>query len=140
MAVLACALVELWRSGFIEPAIPPATPLHIVGQQLMALSLQNHGIGRDELIRQILPPLGATDISPRRVKELLDWMIQYEILFEDTGIVSLGRSGEEEFGQRHFIELVAVFSTPPMFKVRHGRQDVGEVAVSYTHLTLPTKA
>lgn len=41
--------------------------------------------------------------------------------------MSLGRSGEEEFGQRHFIELVAVFSTPPMFKVRHGRQDVGEV-------------
>ena len=54
-------------------------------------------------------------------------MLENEILFQDTGIVSLGRTGEEEYGQRHFIELVSVFSTPPMFKVRHGRQDVGEV-------------
>ncbi|MDA7918232.1 DEAD/DEAH box helicase [Mariniblastus sp.] len=125
--VKTCALVDLWRDGHIESAFPPENPMHIVAQQLMALCLQNHGIGRDELIQQISPPLAATDISLQQVNEIVDWMLEEEMLFEDTGIVSLGRSGEEEFGRRHFLDLVSVFSTPPMFKVFHGRQEVGEV-------------
>ena len=39
------ALLDLWESGFVEPVAPPARPLHLFAQQLMALSLQEGGIG-----------------------------------------------------------------------------------------------
>lgn len=125
--VKACSLVDLWQDGHIESAIPPCNPMHIVAQQLMAICLQNHGIGRRELVKQVLPPLGATDVSRQQVDAIVDWMLEEEILFDDTGILSIGRTGENEFGRRHFLELISVFSTPPMFKVFHGRQEVGEV-------------
>ena len=44
----AAGLVELWRSGYVEPAAPPPEPLHILAQQLLALALQERGIGRAE--------------------------------------------------------------------------------------------
>ena len=125
--VKACSLVDLWQDGHIESAIPPCNPMHIVAQQLMAICLQNHGIGRRELVKQVLPPLGATDVSRQQVDAIVDWMLEEEILFDDTGILSIGRAGESEFGRRHFLELISVFSTPPAFKVFHGRQEVGEV-------------
>ena len=42
----AAALLELWGSGFVEPVNAPANPFHILAQQLMALVLQERGIGR----------------------------------------------------------------------------------------------
>ena len=44
----AAALVRLWKQGFVEPVDAPPKPFHILAQQLMALSLQERGIGRSE--------------------------------------------------------------------------------------------
>ena len=44
----AAALVRLWKQGFVEPVDAPPKPYHILAQQLMALSLQERGIGRSE--------------------------------------------------------------------------------------------
>src|SRR4051812_3271175 len=44
----AAGLIDLWASGFVEPAVPPPEPLHILAQQLLALALQERGIGRSE--------------------------------------------------------------------------------------------
>lgn len=41
----AAALIELWRRGYIEPVIAPRCPYHILAQQLMALILQERGVG-----------------------------------------------------------------------------------------------
>lgn len=41
----AAALARLWSDGYIEPVRPPAMPLHLLAQQLMALALQQGGIG-----------------------------------------------------------------------------------------------
>jgi ATP-dependent Lhr-like helicase len=35
--------------------------------------------------------------------------------------------GEREFGRRHFINVVAAFSSPMLFAVRHGRAELGSV-------------
>jgi Helicase conserved C-terminal domain len=46
-ALLRSAAVLLhWADGYVEPIIPPAAPLHLATQQLLALSLQEGGIGR----------------------------------------------------------------------------------------------
>ena len=44
----AAALVRLWNQGFVEPVNAPPKPYHILAQQLMALCLQERGIGRSE--------------------------------------------------------------------------------------------
>lgn len=123
--VKAAALVDLWRANFIEPAKPPATPLHIAAQQILALILQLNGCPQIDLIRHAQEILQYSRVTPDQLAEILRWMIQQELVFVDQGIVSMGRAGDDEFGRRNFIDLVSVFCTPPLFTVKHGRQDVG---------------
>ena len=39
----AAGLVDLWAAGFVEPAVPPPEPLHILAQQLLALASRSGG-------------------------------------------------------------------------------------------------
>jgi ATP-dependent Lhr-like helicase len=42
-------------------------------------------------------------------------------------MLSVGGTAERQLGHRHFMELLAVFSEPPLFSVRHGRFEIGLV-------------
>ena len=57
----AAGLVELWRSGYVEPAEPPPLPLRILAQQLLALALQERGVGRGDWFQWVraVPAFGA---------------------------------------------------------------------------------
>ena len=55
-------------------------------------------------------------------------MLEREILYEADGLLSLGQRGEKLYGRKNFFELYAVFSSPPMFRVRNGRDEVGYVS------------
>jgi ATP-dependent Lhr-like helicase len=55
------------------------------------------------------------------------YMLQKGVLAEDQGILWLGEKGEDEFGRKNFPELFSVFQTPPLFTVRYGQTDLGEV-------------
>jgi ATP-dependent Lhr-like helicase len=122
----AAGLVELWSAGYVEPVVPPPEPYHILAQQLMALSLQERGVGRRDWPGWLRVPAFVA-MPDDRVREVLDWMLTEGILSEDEGILWLGRKGEEEFGRRNFLELFSVFTSPPLFSVRHGRQELGFV-------------
>jgi ATP-dependent Lhr-like helicase len=54
-------------------------------------------------------------------------MLTTGVLSEDAGILGLGAKGEQEFGRRHFSDLVAAFSEPLLFSVRHGSLNLGTV-------------
>jgi len=54
-------------------------------------------------------------------------MLEHEILWEEAGILWLGREGESTYGRRNFLELFSVFTSPPLFSVLHGRQELGYV-------------
>ncbi len=54
-------------------------------------------------------------------------MLDREILWSDQGIVSFGTKGEKAYGRKNFLELFSVFLSPPLFTVRHGRQELGFV-------------
>jgi ATP-dependent Lhr-like helicase len=58
---------------------------------------------------------------------IVDYMLSESILFEDGGMLSMGAAGGAEFGWRNFMELLSVFTSPPMFRVLHGRSELGEV-------------
>ncbi len=121
------ALLELWESGYVEPVTPPARPLHIFTQQLMALSLQEGGIGVRDWQSWIgrLPVFGNEGEGvPDRV---IAFLIEHQIMYSDGIRLSFGDAGEDLYGRRHFLELVSVFTSDPVFKVMHGRKELGTV-------------
>jgi ATP-dependent Lhr-like helicase len=123
----AAALIELWAEGYMEEVEPPPEPLHILAQQLMALALQEGGIGRSEWLEWIREVPAFARLPETTAGEVVDWMLDREILWDDGGILWLGKKGEEEYGRRNFLELFAVFSAPPLFTVLHGREELGYV-------------
>jgi ATP-dependent helicase Lhr and Lhr-like helicase len=42
-------------------------------------------------------------------------------------VLGMGPVGERVFGRRHFIDVVAAFSSPMLLAVRHGRAELGSV-------------
>ena len=123
----AAGLIDLWAEGYIEAIVPPALPYHILAQQLMALTLQEQGIGRSELWKWLGGVPAFREMQRERREEVLQWMIDHEILWSDQGILSFGQKGEEAYGRKNFLELFSVFLSPPLFSVLHGRQELGFV-------------
>jgi ATP-dependent Lhr-like helicase len=128
------ALLALWGAGFVEPVVPPVRPLHLFVQQLMALALQESGIGIRDWRRWIarLPPF--SDIPDSDVDILIHHLLEENILFFDGARVSFGDQGEALHGRRHFLDLVSVFTSPPLFTIFHGRTELGTVhQIAFLH-------
>lgn len=123
----ATALVDLAEQGYVEAIRPPVEPYHVLAQQLMALTLQETGIGQD-LWKSWISGISAFARMPdEEVRQIVEWMLQHEILWSEEGILAIAREGEETFGRRHFLELLSVFTSPPLFTVLCGRRELGFV-------------
>lgn len=135
---LLCAAAEarLIQTGWCEDTCPPAKPYAILAQQIMALALQQGGIGR-RTWWEWLKPMPAFREMPDDVRQnVLHHMLQQDLLFEDSGVLCFGVEGEQRYGFRHFMALFSVFTSPPMFKVFQGRKEIGEVhEFSFSHQT-----
>jgi ATP-dependent helicase Lhr and Lhr-like helicase len=123
----AAALMQLWSEGYVEPIEPPPLPLHIFAQQIMALALQEDGITAADWGGWLGRLPGLRDREPDSLNRLIQYMIDTEILHSDQGLLSIGDSGERQFGKKNFMELFSVFLSPPLVKVLHGKQEIGEV-------------
>jgi len=125
--IQAAGLIDLWSEGYVEPVTPPPEPYHVLAQQLMALVLQESGVGRSTWLEWVRGVPAFAQMPSQSIQEIVDWMFHQDILWEEEGILGIGRKGEETFGRRHFLELLSVFLSPPLFTVVHGRQEVGFV-------------
>jgi ATP-dependent Lhr-like helicase len=121
------ALLDLWAQGYVEPILPPPLPYHIVAQQALALCLQHGGIGRSDLLLE-LSKLPLTHAMERgTLASILDHLVQ-ERLMETDGIrYFIGEEGQMSYGRRHFLELLSVFTSPPVLAVTDGRSELGMV-------------
>jgi len=124
----AAAVLLKWSEGYVEPVVPPARPMHLLGQQVLALTLQEGRIGSHTWQPWFGDPfvLGddVRDVSDEVMAHLIDRRYLNDI---GAGMLSIGDQAEVDFGRRHFMELLAVFTAPPLFSVRHGRTEIGLV-------------
>ena len=66
--------------------------------------------------------------SGNHADAVVDHLLDERYLIDGgSGMLSIGDVAERELGRRHFMELLAVFTAPPLFSVRHGRTEVGQV-------------
>lgn len=123
----AAALLQLWSEGYVEPVTPPLLPLHIFAQQIMALALQEGGITAADWAHWFGRLPGLADVQTRQLDAVVAYMLDAGILHGDQGLLGMGGEGERRFGRKHFLELLSVFVSPPLVRVFHGRQEIGEV-------------
>jgi len=117
----ASGLLTLWAHGWVEPVTPPPSPRHLVAQQLLAVTLQEHRIG-DRLWPEQWNGLAPFD---RSATPLLSHLVDGGFLDSDGGMLFIGPEAERHFGRRHFMELTASFTAPPEFTVLAGRTEIG---------------
>ncbi len=96
----AAALVRLWRRGYVEPVQAPPEPYHILAQQLMALCLQERGIGRSEWFGWLDAVPAFSQMDRAVVTTLVDFMIASQILWSDGGILAFAPEGEAKYGRQ----------------------------------------
>jgi len=125
--VRAAGLLRLWGDGYVEPVVPPASPFHVLAQQVMALALQQGGIGTQNWWPWIAGMPAFAAMAQEDVAAVVRYMIETEILAQDSGVLWLGRTGEEHFGRQNFMELLSVFTSDPLVGVYYGRAHLGEV-------------
>jgi ATP-dependent helicase Lhr and Lhr-like helicase len=118
----AAALLGLWQDGFVEPVNPPEKPYHILAQQLMALILQERGVGQSEWFRWIDAVPAFRQMDPAAVMALVRSMLDAKIIWSDDGILSFAPEGEANFGRKNFMELLSVFTSAPLFRVVAGQK------------------
>lgn len=119
----AAGLLLLWRSGFVEPIVPPPHPRHLVAQQLLALALQEGAFG-PSAVRDWwgdLPFMADSD-------EVLEHLRTEGFLVEDSGLLSIGPRAEREFGRRHFMDLLSSFNAEAELRVVAGKKEIGFIS------------
>jgi ATP-dependent Lhr-like helicase len=121
--VEAAALLSLWGRGWVEPVVAPPEPRHIVAQQILALCLQERGVG-DQTWSRWWNELWPFD---RRSQPILRHLVDRGYLDEDGGLLFIGPEAEKRFGHRHFMAMTAVFVGAPEFTVLWGRSELGRV-------------
>jgi ATP-dependent Lhr-like helicase len=123
----AAGLIDLWSSGYVEPIEPPPAPYHILAQQLMALILQEKGVAGQTWLEWVRKVPAFAQMPAERIAAVVEWMLEQDLLWDEEGILGIGRAGEKTYGRRNFMELLCVFLSPPLFGVLHGRQEIGFV-------------
>lgn len=123
----AAALLDLWGRGFVEPVNAPPKPFHILAQQLMALVLQERGVGRRAFVEWLADVPAFAAMPSEQIEALVDHLVLIGTLFEDAGILSFGPEGEAEYGKKNFLEILSVFTSPPLFRVISGQKELGNV-------------
>ncbi|MFD4368664.1 DEAD/DEAH box helicase [Rhodococcus sp. NPDC058521] len=116
-------MLQCWSSGWVEPVVPTPEPRHIAAQQILASALQTRRVpltGWQDTWGQ-LPLLGSDG------QEIFDYLVEEGFLEHDSGTAFIGPEAEKHFGRRHFMELLAVFTAAPEFRVYAGRQEIGSV-------------
>jgi ATP-dependent Lhr-like helicase len=124
--LIAAGLIALWKTGFVEPVVPPPLPHHVLAQQILALTFQLGGWAPERWGEWVggAPGLGQLRSAGAAI---VSHMLANGILFSDAGVTGLGPEGDRRFAGKGFLDVLSVFTSEPLFAVLHGRSHVGAV-------------
>ncbi len=123
----AAAMLRLDARRYVEPAAPSRRASHVLAHQLLALGIQQQGVGIADWWHWLEGSSAFQELGEEERSALVEHMLEQEILDYADARLSLGGRGERLYAGRNFMELYAVFSVPPVLKVQHGRRLVGTI-------------
>jgi ATP-dependent helicase Lhr and Lhr-like helicase len=128
----AIALIELARSGWVEPVEVNDRCWPVFIHQLLAMSLANDGIALQPAWEHLSRVPDFQGIRREEFDRLVAWMIQDGSFVLAGGRLVLGPRAEQRFGRRNFMELFAVFSSPQSYTVQTGAgQPLGTLSQAF---------
>jgi ATP-dependent helicase Lhr and Lhr-like helicase len=115
--LLATALIELAKTGWVEdvPVLDRCWPVLV--HQLFALALAHDGIPPDEAWATLSRVPDFAGITRAEFDRLLAFMLRDRSLEMASGRLLLGPKAERRFGRKNFMELYSVFSSPQTYTV-----------------------
>jgi ATP-dependent Lhr-like helicase len=119
----ALGMLDCWALGWVEPVRPTPEPRHIAAQQILAAALQTRRIPLQGWESQ----WGSLPLFGDDGQLIMDHLLDNGFLEHDSGTAFIGAEAERHFGRRHFMELLAVFTAAPEFRVFAGRSELGTV-------------
>ncbi len=114
----AIALVELAKSGWVEPVELDRRCWPVLIHQLLAMSLASDGVTADDAWEHLAVVPDLAGIDRTEYDRLVRWMLEDGGLRMASGRLVLGPEAERRFGRRNFMELFAVFSSPQSYTVQ----------------------
>jgi ATP-dependent Lhr-like helicase len=118
--LLAIALTELAKSGWVEDVAVNDRSWPVLIHQLLAMSLADDGVAPHQAWEQLSCVPDFRGISREEFDRLVDWMIRDTSFRLAGGRFVLGPKAERRFGRRNFMELFSVFSSPQSYIVQTG--------------------
>lgn len=123
--LLALGVTQKWSEAWVEAAVPPAEPWHIVAQQAMVSSLERGEMPTRELVLLLegsFPELQTADIEL-----LVEHMVERQFLDRAEGVVRVGPETERKYARGHYRDLLASFTGSQLLTGRHGAAEVGYI-------------
>lgn len=121
--LLALGITQKWSEAWVEAAVPPAEPWHIVAQQALVLALERGELPTTELVGLLQ---GAfPELPPADIATLVEHLVERHFLARAAGVVQVGAEAERRYGRGHWRELLASFSGSPLLTGRHGAAEIG---------------
>jgi ATP-dependent Lhr-like helicase len=127
----AAAIVDLFRSGTVEPAAPSTWSPHVLAHQAIALAMQQRGSATHSWWSALEGCAAFRHVSAPERESIVRHMVAQNILVEADARLALGAHGEKLYGAKNFLELYAVFSAPRVLRVMFGQSEIGVVDASF---------
>ena len=123
----AAALVELWREGYVEPIKPPGVPYHLFAQQVLTILLQHGAVPESRLLPALGGLIKSACLSEAVCAEIIRHMLETRLIASDSGLLTAGDQAERLYGAKHYMALLSIFDSPPLFTVFWGPKEIGAV-------------
>ena len=111
------ALIELARRGWVESIRVCQRNWSVLVQQLLALTMQFGAIAPGDCWQQLSSVMDFQGISRVEFDRLIRHMVKTKFLYLTGGLLSIGSESERVFGNKNFMALYAVFSSPQQYEV-----------------------
>jgi ATP-dependent Lhr-like helicase len=123
--LLALGVTQKWSEAWVEAAVPPAEPWHIVAQQAMVLSLERGDLATHELVQVLHGSFPEFQIAD--IEVLVEYMVTEQLLERTEGVLRVGPETERRYSRGHYRDLLASFSGSQLLTGRHGASEVGYI-------------
>jgi ATP-dependent Lhr-like helicase len=124
--LMALAVRELSRRGFVESIVVSRRAYHIYFHQILSLIIQEFGKYRDEIFHHLSTVYCFSGISGDKFDYLLNHLAGLKILeINHKGKATLGLAGEQKFEYQNFKSLYSVFETADEYTIKHQSREIG---------------